>query len=470
MANVKFISKVQQIQQVLEPLLVQHHTLVSSFADNARANLEKVEIVNQSMTNVELELEDAELMLISSLHLQKEEAELQLLRMQVQRLSKENTWLCDELSVYEERLESSKAVVAQLEEEKSKIEHEELKTPTGSCNEHLSDQSFSTLPSDLFSDEEPPEQHSPSKRLPRQRYGVSPRLRTIQNLALQNAAEGRYEVAVPLCKQVIEELENTTGHDHPDIAKMLDILVRQCRDQRKYKEAIILLTDALLIREKTLDETHPTVAATLSNLAALFGYLGKYREAEPFSQRALEIRERVLGENHPDVAKQLNNLALIYQMQSKYSEVERCYERALQIYESELGPEDPIVSKTRNNLAHCYRRQGKFKDAEVLYQQVLSVAHENEFGKNKPKQTAEEPKANGGKTKPRDSAAYSLFGSWHKMAKVSSPTVLATLQRIAGMYRRQGGGALQNSAKGDTTNGESNKSHAETKKSTNKKK
>ena len=35
---------------------------------------------------------------------------------------------------------------------------------------------------------------------------------------------GRYEVAVPLCKQALEDLEKTSGHDHPDVATMLNIL------------------------------------------------------------------------------------------------------------------------------------------------------------------------------------------------------------------------------------------------------
>lgn len=41
---------------------------------------------------------------------------------------------------------------------------------------------------------------------------------------IQYASQGRYEVAVPLCKQALEDLEKTSGHDHPDVATMLNIL------------------------------------------------------------------------------------------------------------------------------------------------------------------------------------------------------------------------------------------------------
>ena len=38
------------------------------------------------------------------------------------------------------------------------------------------------------------------------------------------SVQGRYEVAVPLCKQALEDLEKSSGHDHPDVATMLNIL------------------------------------------------------------------------------------------------------------------------------------------------------------------------------------------------------------------------------------------------------
>ncbi|TNN35881.1 Kinesin light chain 2 [Liparis tanakae] len=177
-------------------------------------------------------------------------------------------------------------------------------------------------------------------------YEIPARLRTLHNLVIQYASQGRYEVAVPLCKQALEDLEKTSGHDHPDVATMLNILALVYRDQNKYKEAAHLLNDALAIREKTLGRDHPAV-------------LGKY---------------------HPDVAKQLNNLALLCQNQGKYDEVEYYYRRALEIYESKLGADDPNVAKTKNNLATCYLKQAKFTDAEALYKEILTRAHEKEFG------------------------------------------------------------------------------------------
>ena len=42
-------------------------------------------------------------------------------------------------------------------------------------------------------------------------YEIPARLRTLHNLVIQYASQGRYEVAVPLCKQALEDLEKTSG-------------------------------------------------------------------------------------------------------------------------------------------------------------------------------------------------------------------------------------------------------------------
>lgn len=274
-------------------------------------------------------------------------------------------------------------------------------------------------------------------------YEIPARLRTLHNLVIQYASQGRYEVAVPLCKQALEDLEKASGREHPDVATMLNILALVYRDQQKFKEAGVLLTEALHIRERTLGPDHPAVAATLNNLAVLYGKRGKFKEALPLCKRALSIREKVLGPNHPDVAKQLNNLALLCQNQGRYNEVEQYYERALYIYQQRLGPDDPNVAKTLNNLASSYLKQGKFKKAEMLYKQVLTQAHEREFGPiGEDGESREKAAWMLGEAVPdgegKDSAPYGDYGGWHKAAKVDSPTVTTTLRNLVALYRRQG--------------------------------
>ncbi|XP_072356463.1 kinesin light chain 1-like isoform X3 [Scyliorhinus torazame] len=455
------ISNTKVVMQGLEALKNEHNSILHSLLEtisclkkDEEANLvhEKSNLIRKSVEMIELGLGEAQVMMALSVHLNTVESEKQKLRAQVRRLCQENQWLRDELANTQQKLQRSEQTVAQLEEEKKHLEFmNQLKKydyDSSPSEEKEGDSSKDSL-DDLFPEEEEhgtgiSHPHSSSAVAAAQQggYEIPARLRTLHNLVIQYASQGRYEVAVPLCKQALEDLEKTSGHDHPDVATMLNILALVYRDQNKYKEAAHLLNDALSIREKTLGKDHPAVAATLNNLAVLYGKRGKYKEAEPLCKRALEIREKVLGKDHPDVAKQLNNLALLCQNQGKYEEVEYYYRRALEIYESRLGPDDPNVAKTKNNLASCYLKQGKYKEAETLYKDILTRAHEKEFGsvngENKPIWMHAEEREELSKGKHKDSAPYAEYGGWYKACKVNSPTVNTTLRNLGALYRRQG--------------------------------
>uniref|UniRef100_A0A8C9YS10 Kinesin light chain n=1 Tax=Sander lucioperca TaxID=283035 RepID=A0A8C9YS10_SANLU len=448
----EIISRTKQVIQGLEALKQEHHSILGGLLDTLRCLKqdeegvlveEKSHMIRKSLEMLELGLSEAQVMMALSSHLSSVESEKQKLRAQVRRLCQENQWLRDELAGTQQKLQKSEQSVAQLEEEKKHLEfmnqlkkYDEDLSPS---EDKDSDSSKETL-DDLFPDDQDDQApgiqptHGSAAAAAAQQggYEIPARLRTLHNLVIQYASQGRYEVAVPLCKQALEDLEKTSGHDHPDVATMLNILALVYRDQNKYKEAANLLNDALAIREKTLGRDHPAVAATLNNLAVLYGKRGKYKEAEPLCKRALEIREKVLGKDHPDVAKQLNNLALLCQNQGKYDEVEYYYMRALDIYQTKLGPDDANVAKTKNNLASCYLKQGKFKQAETLYKEILTRAHEREFGsvddENKPIWMHAEERE-------EQSKVSEIYVSSRCFC---SPTVTTTLKNLGALYRRQG--------------------------------
>jgi kinesin light chain len=370
----------------LEELKSEHENFLHSLGELVEGNdgkvhpveREKIDILQLSLEKIDSGLDEAKLLLAASRHLNTIEAEKHKLRAQVRRLCQENAWLREELESTHERLQKSEQHVVVLEE---KLEHAQFMLDMKRIDEGDGQTDESAKQSDVdltFLDSA--DENSPDAQMVTADYEVPAKLRTLHNLVIQYASQGRYEVAVPLCKQALEDLERTSGHNHPDVATMLNILALVYRDQQKYMEAASLLHDALKIRETTLGENHPAVAATLNNLAVLYGKRGKYRDAEPMCKRALAIREKVLGADHPDVAKQLNNLALLCQNQGKFEEVEGYYHRALEIYNTKLGCDDPSVIKTMNNLASAYLKQGKYKAAETLYKQVLIHAHGKEFG------------------------------------------------------------------------------------------
>lgn len=55
-------------------------------------------------------------------------------------------------------------------------------------------------------------------------FEIPESIRTMHELVGQYISKGRLDLAVQLCKQTIEDLEKTCGHDHPDTATVLHIL------------------------------------------------------------------------------------------------------------------------------------------------------------------------------------------------------------------------------------------------------
>lgn len=447
MDQLEILRRCRSVKQGLEALRQEQssilHSLVATLSAIRREKdpdtslvEEKATIVRRLLAEVELGVEEAAMMSQLASHLSGLEGERAKLRAQVRRLVAENGWLREELANTQTKLCDAEQRATKAEEERAHYKFmAELNATCGESDtrSEVSDTSHSISGTTNDGSTTPlsPGDHEPMSGDSGQGgYEIPTRLRTLHNLVIQYASAGRYEVAVPLCKQALEDLERTSGRDHPDVATMLNILALVYRDQNKYREAANLLNDALAIRERTLGGNHPAVAATLNNLAVLYGKRGKYRDAEPLCLRALQIREQVLGPDHPDVAKQLNNLALLCQNQGKYAEVEEYYRRALKIYEEKLGDDDPNVAKTKNNLASAYLKQGKLKEAEALYKQVLSRAHEREFGaiseKNRPIWMLADA-----------AEAGSHDGKSHEGIPTDNPAFSA-LRNLSSLYRKQG--------------------------------
>uniref|UniRef100_A0AAY5EKS5 Kinesin light chain n=1 Tax=Electrophorus electricus TaxID=8005 RepID=A0AAY5EKS5_ELEEL len=353
----EILCSTRQVTAGLEALRGENRALLDGLQEELAT---KTCIMLRSLERIELGLSEAQVMMALSAHLGSLEAVKQKLRTHVWHLCQENRWLRYKMTTAQQRLQQCEQEVVMHEEQNRHLlfmnsfrKHDAAEAlPVGTVTSrslfHTNSDPSAPAVGQLHSSA----LGSPSL-VQQGGYEIPAWLRTIHNLVIQYALQGRYEQAgsgVP--GEDLGTRPSGCGHQaqHPGTG----IQVNE-RDQNKYKEAASLLNDALAIREKTLGVDHPAVAATLNNLSVLYGKRGKYKEAEPLCKRALEIREKMLGTDHPDVAKQLNNLALLCQNQGKYQQVEEYYERALQIYQSQLGPDDANVAKTKNSLVRTWR-------------------------------------------------------------------------------------------------------------------
>ena len=104
-------------------------------------------------------------------------------------------------------------------------------------------------------------------------------------------------MAIPLCKQSIEEFSKYYGATHIHVATLYSVLATLHRRQRQYNEAATALNSALMIREIHFNKDHPIVINTINTLAYLYLKMNKYKEAEQFGIRGIEVRGRAVDIN-----------------------------------------------------------------------------------------------------------------------------------------------------------------------------
>lgn len=259
----------KQVLENFENLKKRHDFLISSTIDDEqRHSMEKCNDLISSG------LEEIGLMKEIKNYVDYLKIETEKLDLQVERLIQENGWLRDELCSTEKNLQTSR---------ENRIDFERKIDDLKSFLSAKVDEKnilFVDIEKEfpIENDEQSPRkqnEHFESKS----HIEIPARFRTLHNLVIQYAQAGRYEVAVPLCRQALADLEKAHGHSHPDVATMLNILALVYRDQNKFQEALELLNEALLIREETLGRNHPAVAATLNNLAVLYGKKNRYKDA-----------------------------------------------------------------------------------------------------------------------------------------------------------------------------------------------
>lgn len=485
----EILHKTLSVSRELDALQREHHVYISNVASsepedyvtatvsdpaqpevldkeqfNAGFQEDKIHSLNLSLDTVTKGVEETQMMVMVANYISELEGDKLKLRAQVKRLCAENNWLRESLTESQQLLQEAEVSLGKLKVDKEHLDflqsqREGSHVSTNSAHHGFVDQAHELthekegvaweregvpvnfpmgLPDSL--------PHDLSNLDTSFDYEIPEKIRMLHQLAMQHVNQGKPEVAIPLCRKAVQELEQKAGRNNPDLATLLNILAVIYREQGRFKEAIRVLQETLEIRENVFGPTHAAVASTLNNLSVLHGKCGDFKTAEPFCQRALEIRQALLGPDHPDVAKQFCNLAVLSSYLGRFDEVEHYYLRALEIFQLELGPDDPNVTKTMNNLANCYLKQGKYKAAEAMFKKVLRTVHnESSGGVDRPHHQYPHHhvhRATTGETTPeKPSSAQPQLGEpgyWHKITPIQSPTLTDTLRCLTDTYRGQG--------------------------------
>ena len=223
MSQEEIVSSTKTVMQGLEALKNENNSILNNLHSSLKAirketsandpNLmlmeEKASIIQKSVDAIELGLGEAQVLMTLAAHIQTGEAEKQKLRAQVRRLCQENAWLRDELANTQQKLQTSEQMTAQLEEEKKHLEfmnslkkYDNMDQTTEEPSERAKGtEGPGDAPLDLGFPDDDDEQHAEGMPTPPGQmaaaanagYEIPARLRTLHNLVIQYASQGRYE-------------------------------------------------------------------------------------------------------------------------------------------------------------------------------------------------------------------------------------------------------------------------------------
>ncbi|MDA9300631.1 tetratricopeptide repeat protein [Amylibacter sp.] len=207
--------------------------------------------------------------------------------------------------------------------------------------------------------------------------------RALSTLALVYQNLTRFPDAERVIKRALSINQEILGADHLETAKKLNILGQIQFSQGNYFDAELNYKQAVSIKDKTNDPVSLQLVVTASsNLGLLYQTQAKYSEAEKFFEQSFDFAEKYLNPNDAIIATILNNLAMLNLHQGKYESSKINFEKALKISEKALGQLHPNVAQIQTNLGLALQYQGRYADAELSYKQAILTLEQIFEGNN----------------------------------------------------------------------------------------
>ncbi|MCG8365027.1 MAG: tetratricopeptide repeat protein [Pseudanabaenales cyanobacterium] len=141
--------------------------------------------------------------------------------------------------------------------------------------------------------------------------------------------------------------------------------------QGRYREALDLHQEALeIVRSRLRDRN--SEAANLGNMSGIYWQQGDYAQALELEQQALEIYRATGAQD--GVVGSLNDISVIFQDQGLYAQARETLEQALTLAR-EIGVK-PVEVSILGNLGTVYSAQGQYERAEEYHTTSLDLSRE----------------------------------------------------------------------------------------------
>ena len=150
----------------------------------------------------------------------------------------------------------------------------------------------------------------------------------------------------------------------------LNTLAMELQAQGKYNEAEPLFREALAVQCATLGNRHPDTLTSINNLGLLMKHKGDLAAAEPLYREALEGRRATLGNRHQNTLSSINNLGVLLQDKGDLAAAEPLYREALEVRRATLGNRHPDTLNSIRNLGALLQDKGDLGAARRMLREA----------------------------------------------------------------------------------------------------
>jgi len=197
--------------------------------------------------------------------------------------------------------------------------------------------------------------------------------KTLHNLAILWAGQGRFPEAEPVAREALRILDAVDGDTRDDQANMLTTLAALRDLQGHPEDAELLYQNLVSIRRQEPGERRDDLVRALEQLAELLHRQGNHARAESHYREALAVREAEFGVDSLAAGEGAGHVARVLMAREDHGQAEELFRRALDIMRRHLEPKHRALATTLNNLAVLYRRTGEYPAAEAAYKEAIEI-------------------------------------------------------------------------------------------------
>jgi tetratricopeptide (TPR) repeat protein len=151
--------------------------------------------------------------------------------------------------------------------------------------------------------------------------------------------------------------------------------------QKRYDEAVAIYKNLLENELKSAGPESGNLTTTLFFIGNTLTDQGKHAEAEPYFKRALDIRERISNEfgrmlhskDSTMVAINMETLADCYEAQGKFNDARFLWEKILEIDRKERGSDSAVIAKDLASIGNLYEKTSQLEEAEKHLKKALQI-------------------------------------------------------------------------------------------------